>query len=107
MNGGMQDWLCEISDFVVVVVQNRFIFAMFCSVFIYLFVEHMISISPPIWRIRFFGKQNVSKNRLHTCFDKKKTLNNFSQQNLVEQNVLPESSERLLMLPRTDRAHSR
>lgn len=76
MNGGMQDWLCEISDFfvVVVVVQNRFIFAMFCSVFIYLFVEHMISISPPIWRIRFFGKQNVSKNRLHTCFDKKKCL---------------------------------
>lgn len=57
--------------FIYLCVQNRFIFAMFCSVFIYLFVEHMISISPPIWRIRFFGKQNISKNRLHTCFDKK------------------------------------
>lgn len=29
-------------------VQNRFIFAMFCSVFVYLFAEHIISISPPI-----------------------------------------------------------
>lgn len=79
---------------------------MFCSVFIYLFIEHMISISPPIWRIRFFGKQNLSKNRLHTCFDKT-SLNNLSQQKLVEQNVLPESSERLLMLPHTNRARSR
>lgn len=37
-------------------VQNTLIFAMFCSVFIYLFIEHIISIFPPIWRIRFFGK---------------------------------------------------
>lgn len=29
-------------------VQNRFIFAMFCSVFIYLFIEHIISISHPL-----------------------------------------------------------
>lgn len=35
-------------------VQNRFIFAMFCSVFIYLFIEHTISVSPPYLENQLF-----------------------------------------------------
>lgn len=51
----------------IVLVGNRFILAAFCCVFISLFMAYVIGL---IWRIGFFGKGNIGKNRLQTCFEK-------------------------------------
>lgn len=54
----------------IVLVGNRFILAAFCCVFVSLFMEYVIGVFPLIWRIGFFGKGNMGKNRLQTCFEK-------------------------------------
>lgn len=33
-------------------------------------MEYVIGVFPLIWRIGFFGKGNMGKNRLQTCFEK-------------------------------------
>lgn len=85
-------------------VQNRFILAMFCSVFIDLFIERIISISPLSGESDFFLANKTFVRIDYICVLIKHHLIIFLNRNRLNKMCC---LERLLMLPHTERAPSR